>query len=282
MKKIILLLGMLIAAGSSCYAACDYSCVAPYNMNTKAKTFFSAISGYNSVVENSAEAILEKEIAKIIEADNLKVDIESFSPGDLRNGIFKSAKITANNLLVNDIHLSYLKLASLCNFNYIKPNNGDVTFMEDFPMSFDIIMSQDDINKTMKHESYQKIIQDINKLADKTGLGLQISSTSVAIKANKFYYILGVNIPFVRREQRLVFESDLHIKDGNISFYDTKLVSGNVRLDLKKIDFIMNFLNPLDFSVNIIENKKAEINVKNVEIKDNQIVTDGVIIIPKD
>ncbi len=283
MRKIILLLGMLVAVNSSCFAACDYSCVAPYNMNTKTKTFFSAVSGYNTVVENSAEAILEKEVAKIIEADKLKVDIDSFSPGDLKNGIFKSAKITANNLIVNDIHLSSLKLASLCKFNYIKPNNdGDVTFMEDFPMSFDIVMSQDDINKTMKHESYQKIIKDINSLSDKAGLGLQISSTNVAIKANKFYYIIGVHIPFVRREQKLVFESSLHVKDGNIAFYDTALVSGNVRMDLKKVDFIMNFLNPLDFSVNIIENKKAEINVKNVDIKDNKIVTDGIIIIPKD
>lgn len=282
MRKIILLLGLLLAVNNTSYAACDYSCTAPYNMNAKYKTFFSAISGYNSFVENKAESILEKEIAKFIVSDNLKVDIESFSPGDLKNGIFKSSEITANDLIVNDIHLSYLNLSSLCDFNYIKTNGSDVTFMEDFPMSFDIVMTQDDINRTMKHERYQKIIKDINKLAAKSGVGLQIESTTVAIKANKFYYIIGVNVPFVRREQKLVFESELIIKNGNIDFHNTKLVSGPFKLDLKKVDFIMNYLNPLDFSVNIVANKKAEINVKNVEIKDNQILTDGIIIIPKD
>lgn len=282
MRKIILLLGLLLAVNNTSYAACDYSCTAPYNMNAKYKTFFSAISGYNSFVENKAESILEKEIAKFIVSDNLKVDIESFSPGDLKNGIFKSSEITANDLVVNDIHLSYLNLSSLCDFNYIKSNGSDVTFMEDFPMSFDIVMTQDDINRTMKHERYQKIIKDINKLAAKSGVGLQIESTTVAIKANKFYYIIGVNVPFVRREQKLVFESELIIKNGNIDFHNTKLVSGPFKLDLKKVDFIMNYLNPLDFSVNIVANKKAEINVKNVEIKDNQILTDGIIIIPKD
>ena len=282
MRKIILLLGLLLAVNNTSYAACDYSCTAPYNMNAKYKTFFSAISGYNSFVENKAESILEKEIAKFIVSDNLKVDIESFSPGDLKNGIFKSSEITANDLVVNDIHLSYLNLSSLCDFNYIKTNGSDVTFMEDFPMSFDIVMTQDDINRTMKHERYQKIIKDINKLAAKSGVGLQIESTTVAIKANKFYYIIGVNVPFVRREQKLVFESELIIKNGNIDFHNTKLVSGPFKLDLKKVDFIMNYLNPLDFSVNIVANKKAEINVKNVEIKDNQILTDGIIIIPKD
>ena len=282
MRKIILLLGLLLAVNNTSYAACDYSCTAPYNMNAKYKTFFSAISGYNSFVENKAESILEKEIAKFIVSDNLKVDIESFSPGDLKNGIFKSSEITANDLIVNDIHLSYLNLSSLCDFNYIKTNGSDVTFMEDFPMSFDIVMTQDDINRTMKHERYQKIVKDINKLAAKSGVGLQIESTTVAIKANKFYYIIGVNVPFVRREQKLVFESELIIKNGNIDFHNTKLVSGPFKLDLKKVDFIMNYLNPLDFSVNIVANKKAEINVKNVEIKDNQILTDGIIIIPKD
>lgn len=282
MRKIILLLGLLLAVNNTSYAACDYSCTAPYNMNAKYKTFFSAISGYNSFVENKAESILEKEIAKFIVSDNLKVDIESFSPGDLKNGIFKSSEITANDLIVNDIHLSYLNLSSLCDFNYIKSNGSDVTFMEDFPMSFDIVMTQDDINRTMKHERYQKIVKDINKLAAKSGVGLQIESTTVAIKANKFYYIIGVNVPFVRREQKLVFESELIIKNGNIDFHNTKLVSGPFKLDLKKVDFIMNYLNPLDFSVNIVANKKAEINVKNVEIKDNHILTDGIIIIPKD
>ena len=282
MRKIILLLGLLLAVNNTSYAACDYSCTAPYNMNAKYKTFFSAISGYNSFVENKAESILEKEIAKFIVSDNLKVDIESFSPGDLKNGIFKSSEITANDLVVNDIHLSYLNLSSLCDFNYIKSNGSDVTFMEDFPMSFDIVMTQDDINRTMKHERYQKIVKNINKLAAKSGVGLQIESTTVAIKANKFYYIIGVNVPFVRREQKLVFESELIIKNGNIDFHNTKLVSGPFKLDLKKVDFIMNYLNPLDFSVNIVANKKAEINVKNVEIKDNQILTDGIIIIPKD
>lgn len=282
MRKIILLLGLLLAVNNTSYAACDYSCTAPYNMNAKYKTFFSAISGYNSFVENKAESILEKEIAKFIVSDNLKVDIESFSPGDLKNGIFKSSEITANDLVVNDIHLSYLNLSSLCDFNYIKSNGSDVTFMEDFPMSFDIVMTQDDINRTMKHERYQKIVKDINKLAAKSGVGLQIESTTVAIKANKFYYIIGVNVPFVRREQKLVFESELIIKNGNIDFHNTKLVSGPFKLDLKKVDFIMNYLNPLDFSVNIVANKKAEINVKNVEIKDNHILTDGIIIIPKD
>lgn len=283
MKKIILLLGMLLAVNSTVFAACEYSCTAPYNMNAKYKTFFSAISGYNSITENRAEDIIRDEILKIATAGDLKVDLESFSPGDLKNGIFKSISIDANDVLINDIHLQSLALHSLCDFNYIKPNGGNnVVFMEDFPMSFDIIMSQDDINRTMKHDRYQNIIKELNRVSNSYGIGLQVSSTRVAIKANKFYYIIGFNVPFVKREQRIVLESDLRIKNGKINMNNTKLVSGPIKLDLKKIDFMMNYLNPIDFSVNILENKNAEVIVKSLEIKEDTLVTDGVIIIPKD
>ena len=51
---------------------------------------------------------------------------------------------------------------------------------------------------------------------------------------------------------------------------------------LNKLDFIMNYLNPLDFSVNIFDNKSAKVNVKNVEIKDDMVFAQGVIVVPKD
>ena len=53
-------------------------------------------------------------------------------------------------------------------------------------------------------------------------------------------------------------------------------------MDLQKLDFILNYLNPLDFSVQILDNKDAKVSVDNVDIKNNQIVTSGVVVIPKD
>ena len=89
-------------------------------------------------------------------------------------------------------------------------------------------------------------------------------------------------MPFVKREQKIVLETDIRVKNGKVALNNTRLVSGPIKLDLKKIDFMMNYLNPLDFSVKILENKEAQVNVKNIEIKDNNIIADGIIIIPKD
>lgn len=283
MKKLLLFLGILIlASGMPCFADCDYKCVTPYDMNSKFRTFMGAVSGVNSVTEKAAEKILKKAILKNSTAEKLKINIDSFSSKDLKNGIFKSAQIQAENIQINDIYLSSLNLKTLCNFNYIKQSGKDLVFVEDFPMSFEIEVNGNDLNRTMQNKQYKRIINDLNKLGASYGYGLKIASTKAAIKSGKFYYILNLEVPFVKKTQKLVMEANVNVKNGKIKYYNTKLISGMFNLDLKKLDFILNYLNPLDFSVNIIENKDAKIKVKNIKIQNNTILTNGIIVIPKD
>ena len=60
------------------------------------------------------------------------------------------------------------------------------------------------------------------------------------------------------------------------------MASNSFNLDLKRFDFLMDYLNPLDFSVNIFNDKDAKIYIKNIAIKNNIIVTDGTVVVPKD
>lgn len=282
MKKIIVLLGLLMLANSAAYADCDYECVAPYNMNSKIRTFGSAVTGFNSITENRVEAAFKKEVLKIASADELKVDLDSFSPKDLKNGIFKSMTLKGKNVVINDIYLSSLELQSLCDFNYIESGSEGVVFKEAFPMSFKMSITPSDLNKTMANSKYKKIIDDLNVLGKNYAGGLKVASTKTAIKNNKFYYIIGFDIPFVPNEQKLVIQADIRVKDGKIDYQNTRLASGHFNMDLRRINFIMNCLNPLNFSVNILKNKDAKVTVKNVSIENGVILTDGIIVIPKD
>ena len=93
MKKVIFTLGLLLVSINASFAqSCDYECVAPYNMNSKFRSTVSSVTGVNAIVENRIEAILKKEVLKIASADELKINLDSYSPKDLKNGIFKSAK----------------------------------------------------------------------------------------------------------------------------------------------------------------------------------------------
>lgn len=282
MKKVLLFLSLILFACPASLAACEYHCAQPYNMNSKFRAFMSSASGINFVSEKAAESAIKKAITKKAENENLRVKIDSFSSKDLKNGIFKSIKVEGENLHLNDIYLSSLKMNTLCDFNYVQQSGKDILFKEELPMSFDMEFSPSDINKTMKSEKYQRIIKDLNKLGSSYGGGLKISTTKVEIKSGKFQYIIGIAIPFIKSEQKIIISSDLMVKKGKIDFKNTHIVSKAFHLDLKKTDFILNYLNPLDFSVNILENKDARVSVNNVKIKNDRIVTDGVVVIPKD
>jgi hypothetical protein len=282
MKKIIILLGLCLLTSTSVMASnCEYSCVEPYDTNGKFTTFISNITGLNFAQTKISEAVLKKSILKTVKGDkNLKVDIESYSAKDLKNGIFKSLSVSGENVVIEDIYLSSLELKSICDFNYVQyDKKGNLKFKEDFPMTFNIKMNSDDINNTMKSEKYKKVVNDVNKL----GLGgIKVASTTASIRGNKFYYALNIEIPFIKREQKVEISADINVKNGKIDFDNTRLASNSFNLDLKRFDFLMDYLNPLDFSVNIFNDKDAKIYIKNIAIKNNIIVTDGTVVVPKD
>ena len=282
MKRLFLILGLVLMLGStSCFAECNYTCVFPYDMNNKFSTFISKISGLNYARTQLSEIVLKKAIAKSVESHKkLKVDLNSYSAKDLANGIFKSMEISGHDVVIDGIYISYFELKSLCEFNYIKyDKKGNLTFKEDFPMSYTFKMSEDDINNSMKSAKYQKIINDVNKLSF---AGVKVSSTEVSIRGNRFYYTIYVSLPLVRDPKKLEITSDIMVENGKINFENTRLSSNSFKFDLKKINFLMNYLNPLDFSVNIFNNKNAKVYIDNISIKNNEIIADGVVIIPKD
>ena len=282
MKKLILLLGfMMLTAPVSFGADCEYTCVEPYDMSSKVSSFFSNIFGMNFAKTQISESVLKKAILKNVQGDkNLKVDINSYSGKDLSKGIFKSLTMSGQNINIDGIYLTSLELKSLCDFNYVQyDKKGNLTFKEDFPMSFALQMSADDINNTMKSEKYGKVVNDLNKLSF---AGIKVSSTSASIRGNRFYYAIYVTLPFVREPKKIEISADLNVQDGKIDFENTKLSSNSFNFDLKKVDFLMNYLNPLDFSINIFDNKDAKVYIKNIAIKNNIIETDGLVVIPKD
>ncbi len=282
MKKIILLLGLILLSSAVSFAAdCEYTCVEPYDMNNKFSSFFSSITGLNFTRTKISESVLKKSVSKIAQGDkDLKVDLQSYSAKDLSNGIFKSLSISGKDVNIDGIYLSEFELNSLCDFNYVQyDKKGNLTFKEDFPMAYSLKMNADDINKTMQSEKYQKVINDVNKLSF---AGIKVASTQASIRGNRFFYIINISLPFIKDNKKIEITADLDVKDGKIDFDNTRLASNSFNLDLKKIDFLMNYLNPLDFSLNIFDNKDAKVAIKNIAIKNNEIYADGIAIVPKD
>lgn len=277
MKKIILILMLLTSVA---YAQCDLQCPTPYGLSSGVSRFFSSVTGQNFLAEKIGASLLKKAVKKNIESGSVKADLQSFSVRDLKAGKFQSIEIKGKDVNIDGVYITSFDVKTLCNFNYLVDNKkGDVVVMEDMPMSLNVVISEDDLNKTMVSSDYKRLINDVNSLA---GGIFEINSTTVRLKNNKMYYALKYSIPFVRKSKEVVLCANLRVHNGEIMLADTSFVGGNSTLDINKFSKLLNYINPLDFSAKILENKDAKINIQNVKIEDKKITIDGRVTVLKD
>lgn len=277
MKKIILILMLLTSVA---YAECDVKCVEPYGLTSGVSRFFSSVTGQNFLAERIGSSLMKKAVKKNIEAGSIKTNLQSFSVRDLKNGKFKSIEIKGKDVNIEGVYITSFDVKTLCNFNYLQDNKkGDVIVKENMPMSLNVTFSEDDINKTMASSDYKRLINDVNSLAG--GL-FEINSTTVRLKNNKMYYAIKYNIPFVRKSKEIALCANLRVANGKIMLADTSFAGGNTSFDINKFSKLLNYINPLDFSAKILENKDAKISVQNVKITDKKIEIDGRVTLLKD
>ena len=274
MKKIILIFILFI--GTACYGqSCTFSCSEPFDLSHGASRFMSNITGSNMIGEKIAKIILKKSIIQNSEDGKYKVDLDSYSVKDLKKGIFKKFTLKGKNVIVDGTKFSEIKLKTLCDFNYIDIRDPKKPiFKTDLPIEFRVVMTEDDINYSMQSNNYRRLISKINS----SGF-LKIKSDRIKISNNQFFYYISASVPF--GSVTLIVNSDLKIRNGRIDFSNTRLVNESIYIDLKKLDWLINYINPLDYSLKVLENNHAELSVKNAEIKNDKIYADGWVVIPK-
>lgn len=280
MKIIYIILSFIFLLSQPVNAQCVQNlCSESYDLTSGVSRFLSQITGSNFIAQKVAQSLIKKEIKKNIQVGKLDVQLKSYSVRDLKAGRFKTIGIIAENAVIEGVYFSEIEAKTLCNFNYIQPikNSSKVFFKESFPINLMAKISESDLNKTLETTEYKALIKDLNDI----GI-FKIVSTSTKIKANRFLYVIKFEIPFVKKQQEVVISSDLAVNNGEIILANTQLLNSKFYIDLSNLSYILNYLNPLDYSLNIIENKDTKLNIKNVSIENNLIVINGVINVPKD
>lgn len=283
MKKIILGLVLLLVAQNVQAKDCEtLKCPAPYDLTSGFSRGVSTVTGQNFLAERIGESLIKKAIKKNITSGDVKVKLDSFSTRDLKAGRFKSLEIIGKNANVQGVYISSFDAKTLCNFNYVAPDKkGNYVVKEDIPLSFEAEITEDDLNKTMQSSDYKRMIDDLNGVTG--GLNLfEITSTRVKLRNNKMYYVMNYAIPFVRKTKQLVISADLKVENNKILLANTNFMNNTMSLDVDKLSRLFNYINPLDFSAKILENKEAKFSVETVKISDGKIKIDGKATILKD
>lgn len=281
MKKILVLLGaIVISSGAAFSADCSsFKCPAnPYSDNLS----ISNVTGTNFLAERIANTIIKKQILKDSQG-KYKVNLESYNIAALKKGIFKSLEITGEDTVTDGIYASMIKLRTVCDYNYIEINNKEktTTFKEDFGMAYAVQFTESDLNKTMANSQYTDLIRKVNSIGNTTKM-FNISSTSAKIINNKLVYVMRVAVPLLNLKKDVAIQTDLKVRNGEIIIDEAELMTEAMKVDVNKLLKLVNYLDPLDFSMELIKNKDANMQVKEVNIKDNKINVSGLITVAKD
>ncbi len=284
MKKFIILMSVLALGQMSFASSCGTTyCAEPYELTSGFSRFISNVTGQNFIAEKVGESLTKKAIKKNLVSGDISVNLDSFSTRDLKAGRFKSLEIKGKNINFDGVYISEFNAKTLCNFNYIKYNDKSNEYIvkEDIPVAFNAVISQEDLNNTMNSSDYKRLINDINSIGGNFNI-FEITSTSVKLKNDKMYYIMHYAIPFVRKSKEIVISSTLRVENGRIVLSNSDFVNNNASYDIEKFSKILNYINPLDFSAKILENKDANFNIQNVKISDGKILINGTMTVLKD
>lgn len=282
MKKIIIFVLSMFFIGTKAFAACDYSrfCTnKPYDLKSKGTQIASKYTGMTFLSEQIAQGIIKKELKKATK-EGFKVRLKAYSLADLAGGRFQSLKISGKNLEIDGAYITSFEAKSVCPFNYVELGKNSLKFKENFVMDYTMEISNTDLRKTMKSTGYLDMLNKTNISA----MGItffKLSDADVQLKNNKLYFTINVTTPMSAKPITMLVRSDIKVEDGNIVLTKVDFVNLFTVIDLSKVTYLLNALNPLTFSTDILENKDAKMRIGQVDIIGDKIIIKGCVFIPK-
>lgn len=266
MKKVLLLIiaGLLISLPAT--AKTDkYS--AEYLKNRK---HFAIL---NPPVEGIAQSVIRKSLKKETGA-NFKVKFNGYTLSSMKKGIFKYLEITGKDVIVEGIEVPYVNIKTLSDYNYVDYTQDPVVFKSDMYFAYSMKLSEKSINDALKNQDYQKTIQKVNKLAYPL---FTINDVCVRIRNNKVYIIMQYNFPIspAKQNKSFMISTSFKVENGQIKAHNIGLDKAYGNLSIDKITNLVNLLDPLSFTIDLMDSKKCKGKLDNLEIKDNLIQVNG-------
>ena len=281
-KNMVLTVCIMIICSAQAFAACDYldKCpVAPVGLSSRAGQITSKYTGMTFLSEKIAQSIIKHELKKATK-EKFKVEMKSFGVKDLAEGKFKSLKISGKNLDIEGVYLTSWEVNTLCDFNSVEFVKKSIKFRENMVMEFATEMSDTDLRKTMNSGGYLDKLNSVN-LSSMGMTFFKLDGADVKIKNNKLYFTVKIRSQLFPAPISVAVVSDLKVEDGKIVMTKIDFVNLFTRIDLSKITYILNAINPLTFSMDILENKNTKMSIQKVDVIGDKIVIIGNILIPK-
>ena len=149
-------------------------------------------------------------------------------------------------------------------------------------MKYNMTISDVDLRKTLLSKNYLTFLNSLNIKVGPMNL-MELKDVDVKLKADKFYFILKMNNQIFGRNVpvTLNMSSKMKIENGQFKVSEVTFENFNQKISLTQLTNVLNLINPLNFTVDVLNNKNTKVALNNFDIKGNNIMLDGTVFIPK-
>ena len=243
----------------------------------KNKRHFSIM---NPAVERVAQRVI-RSLIKDESGHNFKVKLQGYTFSSMKKGIFKYLEIVGEDFFVEDIPISYAEVKTLTDYNWIDYKQEPPVCKTDMVFSYQVKLSEESINIALQKKEYDKVLEDLNKRAYPL---FTMNDVKVRIKNNKLYLVMFYNFPISPMAKDRSFSVSTGFK-----VFNNKIIADNIMLNpayrslqSDKIANLVNRLDPLSFTLSIMNTKKCNAKVENVKIIDDLVEVNGKIYVKGD
>lgn len=269
MKKIVLIILMFLFLVPS-YAGTEAT------SETIKETKFSITKPIvEKIVQNYIQKKAKEELGK---KSKVKVKFESYSIATLKKGIFKYFEITGKNVLYEGIHVPYMNLKTISDYNWIDYEKNPVEFKSDMVFNYELHLDEQAISDALNNEKYKSNLNNVNNLMHPF---FAVRNVDIKINDNRVYIYVQYSVPLVNinKEYKMAIVSDFKVSNGRIKPDNLRIEQGYRNISLRKITHLINLLDPLTYTLKILENKQCTANIEYIKIDDNVIKVSGKVLV---
>jgi hypothetical protein len=267
MKKFLSFLIVIFVSAGAVFAGVD-----------KLSQEYLQSTNHFTITKPLAEIVVQKAIRKALKKETgakFDVKFEGYTTSSIKRGIFKNLELTGKDVTIEEVTVPYIHLKSLTDYNYIDYTKSPMVFKSDMTYAFDILLDDEAINTALKDSDYNKVLSKVNKIAKPFFV---IKGVKIKIVDDKMYIITEYNLPLaVTKDRTFIAQSDFQVVNGKIKAKNVSIDTSYGNLGLNKVANLINYLNPLEFTLDLIDGNKYKGNIENINIVDNKVKVDGKI-----
>ncbi len=273
MKKIVLSLFISLFVSLPIFASVDKTSE-DYLKNKK------HIALMNPFAEKLAQKVIKKALKKEIGNGKYKVKFDAYTLSSLKKGIFKYLEIEGTNLVIEDIPVNHLVLKTETNYNWVDFNENPIKIKSNITFSYNLELSEKSLNKALEQKDYKKTLERVNTRAYPL---FTMNDVKIRIKDNRVYIIMDYSLPLAssKKSRKFLVSTDFMVENGKIRATNIHIdkVYGNLPLD--KVTNLINLLDPLSFTLDILKSDNCKGRIESVKMENNNIQIGGKMFIVK-